>query len=332
MTSVTAETGSQNESVCAMQTKRTVAGPKYIPTFGFVDSHQAELALEEFRRLDAEGLKDIRILVAQRVPLIEWRGNSDRFGGLILEADYEDTVVTKHTRANLYITKFPGHAHQSMVFSLLSQIGSYNEMTGNLLTGGGTCKLPGKDRCPDATFFPEVVPGENPVLPRFISELEVTHRSVPEIERYVSSLFAGIPVLHYVFVHKVLSREVDTRRFAALSILFGRDGTGLATALDVVSCGTASLTPSVQNSLSANMLARLRELPVPAVVIKANPWLADPVLNPFITVPAASLFYERDDPVTGLPVMVAGAPAPPPDLQIDLWKLTWAANVHDPFC
>ena len=121
----------------------------YIPTSRFVDYHQAKLALEEFRRLDAEGLKDIRILVAQHVPLIEWRMNSDRFGGLSLEADYEDTVVTENTRANLYITKFPGHAHQNMIFSLLSQIGSYNEMTGNLLTGGGTCKLPqaGKDRC-----------------------------------------------------------------------------------------------------------------------------------------------------------------------------------------
>jgi hypothetical protein len=67
---------------------------------------------------------------------------------------------------------------------------------------------------------------------------------VPEIERYVSTLFAGIPVLQHVF-DKLLCREVNTRRFAALSILFGIDGgTGLATALDVVSCGTASLTPS----------------------------------------------------------------------------------------
>ena len=295
-----------------------------------MDSLQADLALKEFRRLDADGLKDIRILVAQRVPLIAWRQNSDRFGGLILEADYEDIVVTKHTRADLYITKFPGHAHQNMLFCLETQIGSYNDMTGNLLCG--TCKLPGKDLCPDATFFPEVVPGENPVLPRFISELEVTNRSIPEIERYVSTLFEGIPVLKHLSVHKVLGRDVDTRRFEALSILFGRDGTGLATAQDVVSCGTASLTPSVRNSLSVNMLAHLRELHVPAVVVKANPWLADLLLNLFITVTAASLFYERDDPVTGVPLMIAGTPAPPPDLPIDLWKLTWAAQVHDPFC
>jgi hypothetical protein len=135
-----------------------------------------------------------------------------------------------------------------------------------------------------------------------------------------------------IFPLPSVSREVDSRRFAALSILFGSDGIGLATALEVVSCGTDSLTPSVRNSLSANMLAHLRELPVPTVVDKANPWLADPLLNPFITVPTASLFYERDDPVTGVPLMVAGTPAAPPDLRIDLWQLTRVANVRDPFC
>ena len=40
----------------------------------------------------------------------------------------------------------------------------------------------------------------------------------------------------------------------------------------------------------------------------------------------SGLFYDRDDPVTGLPLMVAGTPAAPPDLRIDIWKLIRAAN------
>ena len=63
-----------------------------------------------------------------------------------------------------------------MLLELHRQVGNYKAVTGNLLRGGGTLHLPGKDRCPDVTFSPKHVLGEDPVLPRFISELEVTHR------------------------------------------------------------------------------------------------------------------------------------------------------------
>jgi hypothetical protein len=92
-----------------------------------------------------------------------------------------------------------------MLFTLHHQLGSYVDMTGDILHGGGAVRLPGKDHCSDVALCPEDVPCEDYVLQRYISELEVTPRREPEIERLVSTLFAGIPVLQCVSVHKVLS-------------------------------------------------------------------------------------------------------------------------------
>jgi hypothetical protein len=55
--------------------------------------------------------------------VVDWRQSSDKFGGVILEADYEDTVVTETTRANLFITKCPGNAHQNMLKDFWYQVG-----------------------------------------------------------------------------------------------------------------------------------------------------------------------------------------------------------------
>ena len=49
-------------------TKRKYSGTSYTPTFGMVTSHQIRLAIEEFNRLEREGVEHGRILVAQRVP------------------------------------------------------------------------------------------------------------------------------------------------------------------------------------------------------------------------------------------------------------------------
>ena len=67
-----------------------------------VTSHQIRLAIEEFNRLEREGVEHGRILVAQRVPKSKIRSS---FGTVVIEADYEDINVTKKTRADLYISK-----------------------------------------------------------------------------------------------------------------------------------------------------------------------------------------------------------------------------------
>ena len=84
------------------RTKRKHSETLYTPTFGMVTSHQIRLAIEEFNRLEREGVEHGRILVAQRVPKSKIRSS---FGTVVIEADYEDINVTKKTRADLYISK-----------------------------------------------------------------------------------------------------------------------------------------------------------------------------------------------------------------------------------
>lgn len=73
----------------------------------------------------------------------------------------------------------------------------------------------------------------------------------------------------------------------------------------------------------------LRLLPIPPAGAQANPWPAD--VNPTVTVPAAALFYWRDDPVTGAPVLISGTPADAADLQICLWAIIRRIDACDPF-
>jgi hypothetical protein len=86
----------------------------YTACFGLVTSHQVDLAIAEYRRLECAGLEHERILVAQRVPLAKWRRSQIplSFGPVVFEADYEDAQVKKNTRADLYISKIPGVAHE----------------------------------------------------------------------------------------------------------------------------------------------------------------------------------------------------------------------------
>jgi hypothetical protein len=69
-----------------------------------VTSHQIRLAIEEFNRLEREGVEHGRILVAQRVPKSKIRSS---FWPVVIEADYEDINVTKKTRADYTFQNFP---------------------------------------------------------------------------------------------------------------------------------------------------------------------------------------------------------------------------------
>ena len=167
----------------------------YTPSFRLVTSHQVHLAIAEFHRLDCEGKEHGRVLVAQRVPLVRWRRSQIplSFGRVAFEADYKDSAVTKKTKADLYIAKVPGLAHECGINLLISQLVGYIQASGNLLlAGGGDMHLPGKDRCPDAAIRP-FTDKENPPMPRLICEIEITHRGLHEILAYNDQLFAGIP-------------------------------------------------------------------------------------------------------------------------------------------
>ena len=167
-------------------------------------------------------------------------------------------------------------------------------------------------------------------MPRLISEIEITHRSVAEILSYNAQLYAGIPQLRATFFLKVYPRHAASRRFGALALLFRRLPAGVD-CVDAVSCGTAPLNGSVLSNLPPAIGGILRVLGVPAAatLLPANPWPA--ALNPTITVPAEDVFYWRNDPVTGAPVLIPGAPAGAPDLQICLWSILRMVDSHDPF-
>jgi hypothetical protein len=313
--------------------KRKRSETQYTPCFGLVTSHQITLAIEEFKRLESEGNDHGRVLVAQRVNLAKWRRTRllASFGSLAIEADYEDIEATKETKADLYISKLPGLAHDCGLAHLMAPFLAYITANGNILQcGGGTVHLPGRDRHPDTAMRPVDLPGENPLMPRVIGEIEITHRALREILEYNAQLFAGIPQLRTAIFLKVYTRHTASRRFAALALLFRRLPGGVV-CTDAVSCGTAPLGRSVVNSLPPAIGGILRLLGIPPVVTQANPWPA--AENPAITIPAADPFYWRDDPATGAPVLIPGAPAPgaAPDLRICLWNIIWRVNSHDPF-
>jgi hypothetical protein len=304
----------------------------YSPSFGLVTSRQVVLAIEEFKRLDKIGDDHDRVLIAKRVTLEKWRRSRIpvEFGRICIEVDYEDAKVTKNTRANLYVSKLPSLAHEAGCGEMQALLNSYGKANGNLLRNmGGTEHLPGSDRCPDTGLRPRNPPGENPQKPRLVTEFEVKHRGLARILQYNAELFAGIPQLRASFFLKVYSRHNVSREFAALALLFQRTPGGAVVPTDAVSCGTAPMDVRALRNLPPAIAGILRALPVPPAGAQTNPWPA--ALNPTITVPASDIFYWRDDPATGGPVLIPGAPPDAADLQICLWSLVSAINDFDPF-
>ncbi len=141
--------------------------------------------------------------------------------------------------------------------------------------------------------------------------------------------FADIPQLRASVLLKVYPRSGGSRTFAALAVLLRRLPGGAAAAADAVSCGTAPLPAAAARDLPADIRGVLRDLGAPPSVTPASPWPA--ALNPAVTVPAADLFHWRDDPATGRPVPITGAPPAAADLRICLWSVVWLVKAHDPF-
>jgi hypothetical protein len=164
------------------------------------------------------------------------------------------------------------------------------------------------------------------LIPRLIGEIEITHRRLDKVLLYNAHLFAGIPQLRATVLLKVYPRDAVSRLFGALALLFRRLPGGVACA-DAVSCGTAPLHATVLHNLPPAIGGILRQLP-PAST-PDSPWPA--ALNPAIAIPAADLFYWRDDPATGAPVPIPGAPAAAADLRICLWSVIRVVDGFDPF-
>ena len=104
-----------------------------------VTAGQITLAIEEFKRLEREGDDLGRVLVAQRANLARWRKTKllSSFGSLAIEADYEDIEVTRETKADLYISKLPGLAHDCGLGRLAGQYDAYITANGDFLQCGG---------------------------------------------------------------------------------------------------------------------------------------------------------------------------------------------------
>ena len=91
--------------------------------------------------------------------------------------------MTKKTKADLYIAKLPGLAHDYYgLGDLTGQLWAFSLANGVILQcGGGTIHLPGRDRQPDTALRPIVLHGENPLMPCLIGENEITHRGLNEM-------------------------------------------------------------------------------------------------------------------------------------------------------
>jgi hypothetical protein len=128
-------------------------------------------------------------------------------------------------------------------------------------------------------------------------------------------------------------RNLADRRFDALAILYRRGENGRPAFVDAVSFGTTPIpVQTLQNELPGVQRV-FRTLLVPNVrpdqsLPAANPWLGH---NPYISVPAADIFYLRDGVPGARPVMIPGTPDNAQPLRLDLYEILRSVVRLDPF-
>ena len=177
--------------------------------------------------------------------------------------------------------------------------------------------LPGCIRRPDTAIRPnEVVLNGQSDLPRVLFEVEFQHRSVAQAHDFVLQYFPLIPVLQAVVLFVFWGKRRD-RSFAAIAILYRRNG-AVGTAQDAVSFGSADIFPRalqhIPPCIRALPIRNLPNAPIAIPVHAPNPWNA--AHQPFIRVPGVDLFH-----LGPAGALIAGAPVPPPDFDIDLWTI-----------
>ena len=293
----------------------------FTPAEGKVNFPHFQRAVEEFERdHNSEGKK---LLFASNVHLKKWlnSGINERMGHVFVEAIFKNgDVFTESTVADLWIVKVRNPAHETAVAELSCLFGIYRQLHGCLdflNAGGGNMILPGCIRRPDNAIRPnEVVLNGQSDLPRVLFEVEFEHRSVAQAHAFVLQYFPLIPVLQAAVLFVFWGKRNDGS-FAAIAILYRRNG-AVGTARDAVSFGSADIFPGALRHIPACIRALpIRNLPNAPVAIPVHapsPWNA--AHQAFIRVPGVDLFH-----LGPAGALIAGAPDPPPDFDIDLWTI-----------
>ena len=299
--------------------RKADTGTDYSPSHGKVNYRNFQRAVEEFERNNSEEKK---VLLATDVNLKKWldSGINEKMGNVFVEAIFKNgDAFTDSTLADLWIVKVQNTPHEVTVQEIAILFGLYRELHGCrpfLDIGGGNMILPGCIRRPDTAVRPNpIVLNGQSNLPRVLIEVEFQHRSVASAHAFVLQYFPLIPVLQAVVLFVFWEKRVRT--FAAIALLYRRNG-AVGTVRDAVSFGSADIFPAAFRNIPACIRALpIRNLPnAPAAVpfLAPNPWTA--AHQAFIRVPGVDLFH-----LGPAGALIAGAPVPPPDFDIDLWKI-----------
>ncbi len=152
--------------------------------------------------------------------------------------------------------------------------------------------------------------------------------------KHCMEYFDLAPSVRTVVLLRFGERKCTDRRFEAIGILYRRGNNGRPKIQDAVSFGTAPIPiQTLEHELSCDVLPVFRAFPVPHLrpdrsLPEANPW-AD--RNPFISLPAADIFYLQDGVPGGRPSMIPGTPDHAPPLRLDLYKILRKIVRLDPF-
>jgi hypothetical protein len=285
-----------------------------------IDFRHFQRAVEAFECNISEEKK---LLLATDINLNKWlhSGINEKMGHVFVEAIFKNgDDFTEGTVADLWIVKVPNAPHEIVVGEVTIMIGLYRGLHRRLLdVGGGNMILPGCIRRADTAVRPNpnpaVLNGQSD-MPRVLFEVEFQHRTVAQAHAFVLQYFALIPVLQAVVLF-VFWRKRGNGSFAAIAILYRRNG-AVGTVRDAASFGSADIFPStfahIPASIRALPIRNLPNAPTGVTPLTPSPWT--PAHQPFIRVPGVDMFH-----LGPAGALLPGAPAPTPDLFIDLWEI-----------
>jgi hypothetical protein len=309
-------------SVATSLKRKAGSDTNFSPAQGTVSYRHFQRSVEEFERSNSE---ENKLLFATNVHLKKWldSGVNEKMGNVFIEAVFKNgNAFTDSTVADLWIVKVQNTPHEIAVNEIAGLFVLYRELHACrpfLQVGGGNMILPGCVRRADTAVRPnsnpDVLNGQSD-LPRVLFEVEFQHRSVARAHDFVLQYFPLIPVLQAVVLF-VFWEKRRNGTFAAIAILYRRNG-AVGEVRDAVSFGSADIFHAAFRNIPACIRALpIRNLPNPPVglpVLAPNPWNA--AHQAFIRVPGVDLFH-----LGPAGALIAGAPVPPPDFDIDLWKI-----------
>ncbi len=167
--------------------------------------------------------------------------------------------------------------------------------------------------------------------PSVIFEIEFTHRCLSAAHQYCIEYFQLIPALRAVILLKFGPRSKTDRSFYAVGVLYRRMPRNKYGDFveDAVSFGTAHVRNDVQIPPAVAVALTAGRILAPAPQQGANPWRPDQ--RPWLTVPAADIYYVAGGRLGRIPRPVPTMPPGAPDFRLDLWDLVSWVNQEDPF-